>query len=679
MWIALIVAVGFFLLMQLMTPTQKAKAGTFDDFDFPRIDDGSPVYYIAGRVKVQSANLVWYGDFASKPIKKKAGLFKKSTVGYKYYLGFQLAACLGPNVKLLKVWFGQEEPGYTSAGNTGGSFTMKDDEAFGGETGGGGYDLDLTFYPGSSLQTADPYLKQHLQRVPGWRGVAYIVAHGYIGNSTSLQAMAFELERVPDPLGLGAKATIGTEGDVNPANVIYEMLTNNFGALGINPAKLNVASFVNAGNIFFDEDEGISVGFGGSTGKISDAFADILRQVDATMYDDPIDGQVYIKLLRPDYDVADLPELNSSTITEVATYAINLWGDTKNKVRVTYTDRSRNYKNDAVAVAEDMANIAFQGNEVKPTTSEYPHVKRSAHAARKATRDLAIFSTPIANIRATSLRFEMGLRPGSPVKMAYGEYEIEQLVLRVKSVNLGDLTNNRMVIELTSDKFARSLTIYGVPGPSLFERPVLSAQNILVARTIEAPIWFVRAQDDLVDENAPRVMALPQRPSVTQQSYKLFAKVNGEANFEEIDTGVAFPEYGRTFAAIPMSYAYNAASGIELAALDSADVLAAATQDQIKSQGANLIMIDNEIMSYESYVLNGSGRYVLRGVRRALLDTVPAAHTAGSKVIWLSADNVGQREFRGGNVVLTVLASIAPRGSQNATTGVPMGVPGVLP
>lgn len=678
MWIALIVAVGFFLLMQLMMPTQKAKAGTFDDFDFPRTDDGSPIYYIAGRVKVNSANLIWYGDFSSKPIKKKAGLFKKSTVGYKYFLGFQLGICLGPGVRLLKVWFGQEEPGYVGS-TTGGSFTMKDENAFGGETGGGGYDLELTFYPGSGTQTADPYLEEHLPLVPGWRGLSYLVAHGYIGNSTNLQAMSVEIERIPDPLGLGAKAVIGTEGDVNPANVIYEMLTNNFGALGINPAKLEVASFVNAGNIFFDEDEGISVGFGGSTGKIADAFADILRQVDATMYDDPIDGMVHLKLLRADYNVEDLPELNDSTITEVASYAINLWGDTKNKVRVTFTDRQRNYKNDAVAVAEDMANIAFQGNEVKPTTSEYPHVKRSAHASRKATRDLAILSTPIANIRLTSLRFDMNLRPGSPVKMAYGEYEIAQLVLRVKSVSLGDLTNNRLVIELTSDKHARTLTIYGVPGPSLFERPVLSAQAITIAKTLEAPIWFVRAQDDVVDVEAPRVMALPKRPSVTQQAYSLFAKATGEAAFEEIDTEVAFPEFGTLHAAYPQSFAYDTATGIELATLDEPDVLAQATAEQISATGANLILVNDEIMAFETYELNGSGRYVLKGIRRGLLDTVPTAHTPGSKVIWLSADNVGQREFRPAQTAQVVLASIAPRGSQNATTGVPMAVPGVLP
>jgi hypothetical protein len=679
MWVALIVAVVFFVISQLMIPTQKAKSSTLEDFDLPRIDDGSPIYYIAGRIRVNSANLTWYGDFKSKPIKKKAGLFKTSIVGYKYFLGMQLCICLGPGVKLLKVWFGNEEAGWEGS-NTGGDFTMKDLQAFGGETGGGGYDLQCTFYPGSTTQTADPYLQSKIDGglVPGWRGVSYAVMHGYIGNSTSLQTVSYEVERIPDPLGLATKAVIGTEGDVNPANVIYEMLTNNFGALGINPVKLNTASFVHGGNVFYDEDEGISVGFGGNAQQIRDAFQDILRQVDATMYEDPLDGQVYLKLLREDYDIDDLPELNPSSVEEMQSYAINLWTDTKNKVRVTYTDRSRDYKTDAVAVAEDMANIAFQGNEVKPTTAEYPHVKRSAHASRLAARDLNIFSTPIANIRATSLRFDMTLRPGSVIKLSYPEYQIAQLVLRVKSIDLGDLGNNRMVVEVVSDKFARTKTIYGVPGPSLFVKPSLSAASITVAKTLEAPLWFVNAQDDVVDADKPRVMALPKLPNTSQLSYNLHARVVGEADYQEIDTETPYPAYGALYAGYPLSYDYDDTVGLELASLDDEDVLIEATVDQITDQGLNLIMVDDEIMAFETVELNGGGRHVLKGIHRALLDTVPAAHSAGAKVIWLSADNVGTREFNVGDDVEVVLASNAPRGGQTAETGVEMSVPEVL-
>lgn len=679
MWVLFILTVAFAVLTQLLIPTQKAKAGSFEDFDFPRIDDGTPIYYIAGRIRVNSANLIWYGDFFSKPIKKAAGLFKKSIVGYKYYLGWQMAICLGPDVKLLKVWFGQEEPGFEGE-VTDGDFSMADPEAFGGETGGGGYDIQCTFYPGSSTQTADPYLQAKIDGglVPGWRGMAYLVAHGYIGNSTSLQQMSMEVERIPDPLGLGSKATIGSEGDVNPANVIYEMLTNNFGALGIDPTLLNVASFLAGGNTFYDEDEGISVGFGGNAGKISDAFSDIMRQVDATLYEDPLDGQIYLKLIRQDYDIDTIPRLTVSNVQEMSSYAINLWGDTKNKVRVNYTDRSRDYKADAVAVAEDMANIAFQNDEVKPTTTEYPHVKRSAHANRIAARDLNIYSTPIANIRLSSLRFDLNLRPGSVIALDYPEYEISNLILRVKKADLGDLVANRLLLDLVSDKFAKTDAVYGVPGPSLFVKPSLRAATITVAMTMEAPRWFVVAQDDVIDPDAPRIMGMPKRPNTAQSSYDIYGRIVGEADYDDLATEVAFPEYGTLQTSYPLSYDYDTTTGIELATLDDPEVLANVTASQISTLGLNLILIDDEIIGFETYEVNMSDRYVLKGIRRALLDTVPAAHSAGARVVWLYADAVGAREFAVGDDVEAVLASKAPRGAQTAATGLHMDVPEVV-
>lgn len=110
MWVLFLVNLAFAVITSLLAPTQKVKAGSLDDFDFPRIDDGSPIFFVAGRVRIDAPNLIWYGDFQNKAIKKRSGLFKKSTVGYRYFLGFQLAIALGPNVVLKKLWFGGDEP-----------------------------------------------------------------------------------------------------------------------------------------------------------------------------------------------------------------------------------------------------------------------------------------------------------------------------------------------------------------------------------------------------------------------------------------------------------------------------------------------------------------------------------------------------------------------------------------
>lgn len=676
MWVLFLVNLAFAVITSLLAPTQKMKAGSIDDFDFPRIDDGSPIFFIAGRVRIDSPNLTWYGDFQNRAIKKRSGLFKKSTVGYKYFLGWQLALCLGPNVVLKKLWFGGDEPIFEGSASSITDQVFSDEEAFGGETGGGGYHLNIDFYPGSNDQAKSLYLDEHIEGpIPNWRGLSYLVARGYIGNSTSLPLMQAEVERIPDPLGLGVLATIGDEGDANPANVIYEIMTNSFGALGINPVKINTASFVAAGQLFYDEDEGFSGGWGGSPSEVSKALQDILHQVDATLYEDPVDGQVYLKPIREDYVIADLVEFNESNIMEMASYSINLWGDTKNKVRVKFTDRQRDYKNDAIAVAEDMSNIAFQSEQVKAVNVDYPHIKRLAHARRHATRDLQIYSTPIANVRATSLRFDMNLRPGTPVKLSYPEYEIADLVMRVKSVDLGDLTNNRLVVELVSDKFSKTDAIYG-GGENVWEKPSLNAASITQHRVIEAPRWFNNAQSDVIDVNAPRVMALPRRPNGSQLSYTLFGRVVGEASYQELGFEIDYPNYATLYTSYSESYTYDTTTGLELASIDDEEALVVASASEIQNQGINLIMIDDEIMAFETYEVNGSGRYVLKGIRRGLLDTVPAAHSAGARVVWLGADHVGAREFGDTDAVEVVMASNAPKGAQTADTGRYSAVPG---
>lgn len=679
MWMLFLVTVVFALLTSLFSPTQKAKAGTFDDFDFPQIEDGSPVFYIAGRVRMNGPNLIWYGDFTSQKIKKRTGLFKKSVVGHKYFLGWQLGLCIGADVKLRKIWFGSDDPSWT--GNTGELIggNMKDLEAFGGADSGGGYDITFDFYEGNTTQDFNAYLVNKVvgDPVSAFRGLCYIVMRGYIGNATQLQNVSVELDRVPDPLALGARALIGTEGDVNPANVLYELLSNNFGALGVNPSKVNVASFIAGGIRFYDEDEGISISAGGNPTAISNMFQDILKQVDATMYEDPLDGQIYLKLIRDDYVIDDLPVLDQSNITQMSSYAINLWADTKNKVRVSYQDRTKNYE-DRVAVAEDMANVAFQGSQSKPVNSDHKYVKRSAHANRIATRELAIYSTPLANIRAASFRFDLNLRPGTPVLLNYPEYQISNLVARVTKVDLGDLENNRLLLELTGDKFARSLAIYGAPSTSGWVQPSFKAANIVNAIVQESPRWFNVVQDGVQNPDAARIMALPAAANAAQLGFSLYARTTTETAYEQIISGGAFVAKGVTQTAYPQSYAFDTATGIELASIDAAEVLVAATTALIRSRGDNLIQINGEIMAFETVDLTGP-LPKLKGIRRGLLDTTPVLHPIGSRVYWIEAENVGLREFASTATATTVLASNAVSGAQDDTTGVPVPVPGALP
>lgn len=683
-----IVTLIFSVLTALLASTQKAQRGNLKDFTFPQVGDGDSLIYAVGRVKIEASGLVWYGDFSTKPIKQGSFLgIGGATVGYKYYLGYQLVACIGPNARLRKVWFGtrtddneaiveEDDPNFTDPndpkvptpifdGDMGtGHIQCTDTQAFGGDTGGGGYDLSIDFYGGESAQTVNTYLESKINGlIPAWRGVCHLVIHGYIGNSTTLQNTIIEIERIFDPLGLGSHATVGAEGDANPANVIFELLTNNFGAASMPVNKINVASFSAAGQTMFAEDEGISISFGGSggAGTIKQVIQDILRQIDATLYEDPLDGLVYLTLIRQDYNVDDLPVINISNITDIQNFGINLWSDTKNRIRVSYEDRDKWY-DDRVAVGEDMANVEFQDGQIKGLTVQHPYIKRKEHANRVVAREMAIYSTPISKMTATTHRFDLALRPGSVIKFSYAPYNIDQIVMRVLKVGFGTITSNKLAIDIAADKFAKTNSIFASPSNE-WARYNTGAANINAYVVVESPRWMNLQQLNLSNPDAPRALALPFATNGAQQAYNLWLRASGEPSYIETNLAVPYAEVAHLSADMAQEFSTIAAI---LADISDSDVLQNVSAAQIANVGANLIMIDGEIMGFETFSLDiGTGLYTLSTIHRGLMDTTVAAHTAGARVSWiLTSNHVGLREFTDGDTIDVKMGSIALTGAQ---------------
>ncbi len=119
--------------------------------------------------------------------------FDERTVGYKYYLTWELAVCMGEVSKLhaIRVYPGEDlvvERFETPE-------IVADDTVLSGE--GGGQGGTIRFYRGSATQTrnvADPYAEDYTN----YRHVAFAMFDDYwMGNSPSPQSYAFEVERIP--------------------------------------------------------------------------------------------------------------------------------------------------------------------------------------------------------------------------------------------------------------------------------------------------------------------------------------------------------------------------------------------------------------------------------------------------------------------------------------------------
>ena len=73
-WLSIAAWVGMSFLSYFLAPKPKdAIAASFDSNDFPVAEDGSEIPVVFGTRDIAGANVVWYGDVRTSPIKSGGG------------------------------------------------------------------------------------------------------------------------------------------------------------------------------------------------------------------------------------------------------------------------------------------------------------------------------------------------------------------------------------------------------------------------------------------------------------------------------------------------------------------------------------------------------------------------------------------------------------------------------
>ncbi len=667
-WFDLALFIASYLVTYILSPKpiiEDRRPATLDDLKIPQATEGAPVAMVLGTVRQRGANTLWYGDFSSKAIIQAydPGWFKKlvkTTIGYSYFLGFDLGLCLGPDTHLRKIWIDKDVVWTGDAGPDETTIVINAPNLFGGRKQGGGFVAGATyyhwangnittnpgpgrFYGGSFSQAKNDYLQDYLtatsgETLPKYNGLAHIVFEkAFIGESASLRAISFELQRFTNDLGLTGEVNVIGD-DLNPMEVLYQVLTSDWGGADVDPSEINLVSLREAAEVLKDENLGMSM----LINKNNNAKAiieEILRQVDGILYQDPETAQITIKLVRQDYVIGNLPVFDPSNCV-VRNFNRTSWADTYNQLRVRFTKRSSNYE-DGIAIVQDVANIGQQ-SRIRSTDISFPGCTTGELAVALGTRELTQISVPIYNVELELTRVASMLRPGDPFVLNWPKYGISQLVLRVQKFSLGELTNNKVVISALQDRFAVNSVVYGVPEDSLFTPPDRTPVAITQDALIESPYWIMQHQKELpmppVATNT-FMFAMAREPSPTMQGYSVYYT---QDNWVTMLLGVDKVTF--TPSAL-LSASMLKTDGFVSGTLSSFNVYSALPLDpdigiflknvataDIQNGGANLIFIDDEIMAYESFTDMGSGVWRLNNVHRALLDTKFLAHSANVKV-----------------------------------------------
>src|SRR4051812_11727645 len=440
--------------------------------DIPRIDDGAPVPLLYGRCRVKAPLLVFAGNGIATPVGDGPDFFRYSldmlyVIGVPFYGGIAtLNTVFASDYAIFPVaglpFFGTAFAGrYNFSGTT--LFNI-----YGGtETDPNGISGGIEFFDGRPSQTisnginpptysvGDPgspltdalTVTQAVMTanalyhnkppnidatlIPSYRSqVICCLFQWEIGRSPNLTSYGFEVTS----LSTGTLSHFGNSLpiDADPIAVIFDLMTSPWGKLNLPVSKIDLPSFQVASDTLFAE----SHGYSRAIESADDSFAlikDVLKQIDGTMYEEPSTGKIVIRLIRKNYNVADLDDVNPGN-ADLRSYEVQGWMNLPNQVRLTFTDRQANYA-DGVEIGQDGAGVSLQGGRLRSIDLKVPGCCDRTLAKTLASRALGAVSRPMAKATVVANRSFYLKRPGDPVTMSWPNLGIDKMVMRVGTID----------------------------------------------------------------------------------------------------------------------------------------------------------------------------------------------------------------------------------------------------
>ena len=654
MWLNVFFFVASMVIGELLRPKpkgpQNAQSAGFDNVQFPTATEGRVVPVVWGTQLIKGANLLWYGDYQPFPIiktqkiKKLFGTKKKKYIsGYRYHIGMQLALCHGPIDSLLEIrfedkiaWEGEQQSG---------AIETNQPSLFGGDDKGGGVAATVQIYPGTNTQLIDPYLESQIPLLPAHRGLAYLVwqgpsqnQSGYIGTAPNIRPMHFVVKRVPQLLS--SYFSGGLNGDANPAEMIFEILTNQDWGLGLPESQIDISAFRTAAGVLKKEQFGLSMTWD-QVSTIESVIDEILRHIDAELFVGLTTGQYTLQLIRDNQESDNTIQLNPSNVIRLESFQRASWDETTNEVRVNFNDREKGFQ-PSTAAMQDLANF-HQQQKIVSQQVQYPGCSNKELAAKLALRDLRALSLPLAKVNLTTNRIANSILPGHIVLWDWPDLGIQGMRLRIAKVGYGDLLNGEITLSAVQDVFSLPDTVYSQPQPSGWQSPIEPPLPIIHQRVIQVPKEILEQHIGFDNPNAVYLMTLAARPNKGSLQYQVETQLGNEP-FETADENVLFTPIAL------LSTDINE-SALEIEIKGDIDV-GLKTKDKI-------VLIDDEWISFTKYESD-----IISGIERGIYQSEVAEHTGGSLIYFATTGRYGvlTDEYQNGD-------KVALRYSSHGVTG----------
>jgi len=511
MWAAVIQAgimLGTFVYHRTRNPTAPPRDR---DVKIPLTEEGAIIPLIFGRCRVRAPVLAWIGDVQTSSGDVVSGV-NSGTLLYRASAFFALGIPFEDGLNRVHSMYVGEEALINTLDSPGGGAIPGDlrvqtdelegDGAFEYDTrrcslmkDPVGVDLDTTpsaggwveFLNGNTTQNiVDPgtlaattTLGERMvfdvdsDEIPGYRGFMSVFLYGIdppdpdagfnFGMSPQIPAVSFEASSYPfdaltaDRIGL----------DANPADVIYHLLKDHLGKLGLDYTRVDYTTFLACALTLDDEGHGYSRAIEDGT-DTQEAIDEVLRQIDGVLYEDPLDGLFKLRLIRADFDPATILRIDPSNCEGIENFAAGGWTNVPNKIRVVFTDRHAGYV-EGSATAQNQANAVGQNGQVREIVLNFPGICTQALADEVAGRELSARSRPIAKFRVIVDRSFWRVVEGDALLVNFPEYNISGMVVRAAHVSRRGPDSNSIAIDVIQDFFyVHRRIVYGLDAVAPF-------------------------------------------------------------------------------------------------------------------------------------------------------------------------------------------------------------------
>lgn len=415
-----------------------------------------------------------------------------------------------------------------------------------------------------------------------------------------------------------AKAKIG-EWDMNPAHIVYRVITDSNWGMGYDPAMIDDVAFKAAADVLYDEKFGLSLAWAREV-EIGEFLQTVIQHIDANLKIDMYTGKFQLQLIRQVPDDANMVVLNESNIIEFLNYSRATWGDSPNEIVLTYKDRN---EDNAVVTVQNLAAIESQGGIISRGVT-FNGIHEPELALKVAQRELNLNSTPMSTIQLKTNRVLWSKNIGDVFALEWPLLGISRMIYRITKINVGQMLDGVITVDAVEDVFHMPSTSYAQVQDSTWVDPTTAPRPIAVQTAQEASYWeVVRTLGErgvaLLQQDEAFLRLLAETPQSDASGFELHASPNNAiATYQKVGT----------FRFVPQAYLMQ-----DLAYLDTVVKVDFIDEVAFKRLTKPYLIVDGEEMVVQNYDAVAMTFTVGRGVN----DTTPTRHGYMTSVYMVDA------------------------------------------